>query len=399
MGQLELLLITAVISIIPGQLVRIPLFGQEGSFTVSDIFALILAVSFLFYFFFEKVAIVMPKKIMLPTAVFSLFAVSSTVFALNRFSPKEIFVSSLFLIRFLLYFSVMIITLNVVKRKKMEKWVNIFLSAGTILIFLGFLQLLFIPNLIFLASYGWDPHQARIVSTFLDPNFMGIVFVFLASFSLAKYLYKREFTQILLFLSSATAILLTFSRSSYLAFLVALLIIGVLKSFKVTSFTILIFLLSFLIIPQARERVVGAITFDETAEARVESWQRALTVFGDHFLIGVGFNAYRYSQASYGFFENDQDLGGHSGAGSDSSLLLVAATTGVLGLGAFIWILLSIWQIVSKSAKKNFFALGALASFAALLVHSQFVNSLFFPQIMILFWFFVGIVAREDNLR
>src|SRR3990167_9429263 len=92
MGQLELLLITAVISIIPGQLVRIPLFGQEGSFTVSDIFALILAVSFLFYFFFEKVAIVMPKKIMLPTAVFSLFAVSSTVFALNRFSPKDIFV-------------------------------------------------------------------------------------------------------------------------------------------------------------------------------------------------------------------------------------------------------------------------------------------------------------------
>jgi len=229
MGQLELLLITAVISIIPGQLVRIPLLGSSGSFTLSDIFVLVLAVSFLFYFFFEKVAIVMPKKIILPVLVFSLFATSSTVFALNQFSTKEIFVSSLFLLRFLLYFSVMIITLNVVKREKMEKWINIFLSAGTILVFLGFLQLLFVPDLLFLTPYGWDPHQTRIVSTFLDPNFMGIVFVFLASFSLAKYLYKREFTQILLFLSSATAILLTFSRSSYLAFLGALLIIGVPK--------------------------------------------------------------------------------------------------------------------------------------------------------------------------
>ena len=177
------------------------------------------------------------------------------------------------------------------------------------------------------------------------------------------------------------------------------MVIGVLKSFKITSFAILIFLLSFIFIPQARERVEGAVTFDETAKARIESWQKALLVFKDHFWVGVGFNTYRYSQASYGFFENDQDLGGHSGAGSDSSLLLVAATTGVFGLGAFIWILISIWETVAKSSKRSFIALGALASFVGLVVHSQFVNSLFFPQIMLLFWFFVGIVSRENNLR
>ena len=399
MGQLELLLITAVISIIPGQLVRIPLFGQEVSFTVSDIFVLILAVAFLFYFFFNRIAIVIPKKIMLPTAVFSLFATSSTVFALNQFSPKEIFVSSLFLLRFVFYFWVMIITLNVVKREKMEKWVNIFLSAGTILVFLGFLQLLFVPNLLFLAPYGWDPHKMRIVSSFLDPNFVGIVFVFLASFSLSSYLFKKNLVLLFVFLSSSIAVLLTFSRSSYLAFLCALLVIGILKSFRITSFAILIFLVSFIFIPQARERVTGAITFDETVKARIESWQRALLVFKDHFLVGVGFNTYRYTQASYGFFENDQDLGGHSGAGSDSSLLLVAATTGVFGLAAFMWILISIWSTVAKSSKRSFVALGTSASFIGLVVHSQFVNSLFFPQIMLLFWFFVGIVSREDNLR
>src|SRR3989344_2182195 len=311
MGQLELLLITAVISIIPGQLVRIPIFGQEGHFTLSDIF----------------------------------------------------------------------------------------LSAGTILVFLGFLQLLFVPNLLFLAPYGWDPHKMRIVSSFLDPNFVGIVFVFLASFSLSSYLFKKNLVLLFVFLSSSIAVLLTFSRSSYLAFLCALLVIGILKSFRITSFAILIFLVSFIFIPQARERVTGAITFDETVKARIESWQRALLVFKDHFLVGVGFNTYRYTQASYGFFENDQDLGGHSGAGSDSSLLLVAATTGVFGLAAFMWILISIWSTVAKSSKRSFVALGTSASFIGLVVHSQFVNSLFFPQIMLLFWFFVGIVSREDNLR
>ena len=399
MGQLELLLITAVISIIPGQLVRIPLFGQEGFFTLSDIFVSILAVAFLIHFFFKKVAIVMPKKITLPVLVFSLFATSSTVFALNQFSPKEIFVSSLFLLRFLLYFSVMIITLNVVKREKMEKWVNIFLSAGTILAFLGLVQLFFIPNLLFLTPYGWDPHQTRIVSSFLDPNFIGIVFVFLASFSLSKYLFRANLVLLFVFLLSSITVLLTFSRSSYLAFLCALAVIGVLKSFKLTFLIILILFFSFMLVPQVRGRVAGAITFDETAKARIESWQKALLIFKDHFLIGVGFNTYRYSQARYGFFENDQNLGGHSGAGSDSSLLLVAATTGIFGLGAYIWILISIFTTVVKSSKRSFIALGTLASFIGLVVHSQFVNSLFFPQIMLLLWFFVGLVSRENDLR
>jgi len=396
MEQLELFLIAAITSTISGQLVRISLFGQEGSFTVSDILVLILVIVFLFYFLFNRIAIVIPKKIMLPVVVFSLFAASSTVFALNQFTLKEILVSSLFLIRFLLYFSVMIITLNVVKREKIEKWINIFLATGTILVFLGFVQLLFVPNLLFLTPYGWDPHQTRIVSSFLDPNFIGIVFVFLASFSLSKYLFRKNLVFLLIFLFSSVAILLTFSRSSYLAFFCALAVIGLLKSLKITSIIALIFFLSFIFIPQARERVVGAITFDETAKARIESWQKALLVFKDHFWVGVGFNTYRYSQASYGFFENDQDFGGHSGAGSDSSLLLVAATTGVFGLGAFMWILISIYTTVAKSSKRSFIALGTLASFIGLLIHAQFVNSLFFPQIMLLFWFFVGIVSRED---
>jgi len=399
MGQLELLLTSAIASTIPGQLVRIPIFGQEGNFTLSDILVLILAVAFLFYFFFNRIAIVMPKKLVLPIAIFSLFATSSTVFALNQFSPKEILISSLFLIRFLLYFSVMIITLNVVKREKIEKWINIFLATGMTLVFLGFVQLLFVPDLLFLTPYGWDPHQTRIVSSFLDPNFIGIVFVFASSFSLSKYLFKKDLVFLATFLFSSIAILLTFSRSSYLAFLCALAVIGVLKSFKLTSLIILILFFSFMLVPQARGRVAGAITFDETSKARIESWQKALLVFKDHFLIGVGFNTYRYSQESYGFFENDQSLGGHSGAGSDSSLLLVAATTGVFGLGAFIWILISIWETVAKSSKRSFIALGTLASFVGLVVHSQFVNSLFFPQIMLLFWFFVGLVYRENDRR
>ena len=88
MKALDLLLITVIASIIPGQLVRISIFGQEGSFTVSDILVLILAVAFVLHSFFNKVAIVLPKKLMLPVCVFSLSAASSTVFALNQFSKK-----------------------------------------------------------------------------------------------------------------------------------------------------------------------------------------------------------------------------------------------------------------------------------------------------------------------
>jgi hypothetical protein len=72
-------------------------------------------------------------------------------------------------------------------------------------------------------------------------------------------------------------------------------------------------------------------------------------------------------------------------AGMDSSLLFVAATTGIIGAAAYIYLLFS---MIRNGKKSRFY----IASFAALLVHSLFVNSLFYPWVMIWMWILTGAV-------
>lgn len=396
MELVKLLLIASLTTLIIGQLVRIPLFSQFGAITVTDVLVLATDVVFLFLAFLKK-RLIVPVKIFFPSLLFILAAISSSFLSLNYFSPIQVSVSALFLIRFIIYLLIAIVVANTISQKKVGSWLNLLLVIGFLFMLVGFLQLIIIGDLSFLTVYGWDPHQRRIVSTFLDPNFSGWVFVLLLSLTIGLY-YKTKARLYLPFLALViVAVILTFSRSTYLAAATAALVIGILKSPKIIIATLLIFTFAFLSINETRERIIGAFTLDETAKARLESWSNALKITKEKPLFGVGFNNYRYAQVQRGFFTSDNPYGGHSGSGSDSSVLLVLATTGIFGLIFFLFLLLSIFQILKIKAKHNFLSLATLAAFLGLLVHSQFVNSLFFPQIMLLFWFILGLNLTHDS--
>jgi len=109
-------------------------------------------------------------------------------------------------------------------------------------------------------------------------------------------------------------------------------------------------------------------------------------------VIGVGFNTFRYAQQDYGIFEIGE-TGGNSGAGTDSSFLLVLATTGVFGFLIFLaGYLFPLFQ------KKNAFYLPMLAAFSALFMQSQFINALFYPQILFL-WLTFLMIFNYFSLR
>lgn len=396
MDFVKLLLVITLASIIPGQLVRIPI-GTSAAITVSDLSVLTLIVVFFVYSLAIKKTLKFENQIFLPLLIFTLIAVSSTILAGGNFTISEIIIALLFQIRFLLYFLISQVIFNVVKKAQIAKWLKLILAVSSVFALIGFAQLLFFSDLSFLTSYGWDPHQKRIVSTFLDPNFAGGLLIISFALAISSYVYNRGNLYLILSLAIFVSIILTFSRSTYLATLVVILTIGFLKSPKILAGFLTIFIFSFLIIPQVRERIAGAWSVDETSKARIESWRRAVIITKDHPFFGVGFNTYRAAQRQYGFFSPDLPEGGHSGAGSDSSVLLVLVTTGVFGLLAYLSILAAILKKFSANAKSNPLGLGGTASFLGLLVHSQFVNSLFFPQIMILFWFIVGLNLADDT--
>ncbi|OGD85567.1 hypothetical protein A2696_03375 [Candidatus Curtissbacteria bacterium RIFCSPHIGHO2_01_FULL_41_13] len=397
MNIVKLFLITTLFSIIIGQLIRFPLASTAGAITLTDILVIVTDILFLLYAILLKSIIRLPKKTFFYGMMFSLAALTSTILAANFFSFSQIITASFFLFRFVAYFFISVVVYNIIKKNQIGNWINFLLLLAVVFSSLGFLQLLILPDLSFLVAYGWDPHQERIVSTFLDPNFAGIAFAIFLAFSTSLYLYKKNYIYLGIAILLLFVLVFTYSRSSYLALITVMFVIGVAKAPKLIILTLLFFLTSVLVSAHIRERIVGAATLDETAQARVESWQKALTIFKNNFLFGTGFNTYRFAQSKQGNFAYDNPQGGHSGSGTDSSILLVAATTGIFGLSFFSLLIFSILQFSFHNLKTNYLKLASFSSILAILVHSQFVNSFFFPQIMLLIWFIVGINHVQNN--
>jgi O-antigen ligase len=332
---------------------------------------------------------------------------TSNIFSLTLFNWKQILVSSFFLLRFLSYFFISQIIINIVKKDKIPNWLNLITFTGIIFMLFGFFQLVIFPDLTSLTAYGWDPHQRRIVSTLLDPNFAGFIFVIIFSISTTSLLFLKKqtgkflkriyFFYLVASLFSIISVVLTFSRSSYLALINSIFIIGALKSPKMLFLTTGFLLLSFFTIPQVKNRVIGALTLDDTSQARIISWKNAAKVLNNQPIFGVGFNNYRYAQEKYQLYKDPNQVELHSSSGSDSSILLVAATTGLVGLFLFLTFLGSLPAISIKKSSQEPVKLIFISVFVSLIIHSQFVNSFFFPQISVLFWFLFGLSQINDT--
>lgn len=331
MKILKFLVVLFVLLLPFGQLGRVTLGQLNGVFYIHDFVLLALLLGFVLFFLLSKRNIILPVG-SIPLIFFILFATASLVNSFNLFSGDNVFSGSLFLVRFILYSSLYVVVFNLIEKEEIKLILEVFLLASLVISLLGFLQFIFFYDLSFLSDYGWDPHIGRLVSTFFDPNFLGGYLVFSFSISLALYVFKTLpsfliITPLVYFI----AIILTFSRSAYLSWIVSVLLFGFFRSKKLLLLFIPIFAFTIFLLPRAQERISGAAQIDVTAQARINSWQNALEITSKNLFLGVGFNNYRQAQAQHGYFTVNNPEGGFSGAGADSSLLLVLATTGVLG--------------------------------------------------------------------
>jgi len=123
--------------------------------------------------------------------------------------------------------------------------------------------------------------------------------------------------------------------------------------------------------------------------ARFKNYQETLAVWEKSPLFGVGYNNLCLAKIKY---LNHGDYLSHSCSGSDSSLLGLLATGGVLGLISFTSLLK---QIVKNLDYQNLGG-GFSACLVALLTHSLFVNSLFYPWVMGLMGLLLAISQKNE---
>ena len=318
--------------------------------------------------------------------------------------PTEILVSFLYLIRWVGYMSVFFGVIQTDEKLKNKiRW--FMLADGIVILVIGFLQFFLYPNLRNLVYLGWDEHLYRLFSSFLDPNFAGAFLVLFLLFVMSLFFQKKQTKKRLILLGileavTLVAIFLTYSRSALLMLLVSGITFFLLMQKKKFILLLVGLLVAFVLIISPYFYLENINLFRiNSSIARLTTSENALRVIQDHPIIGVGFDSYRYAQEKYTFYKFPQKFPDHSDAGVDMSLLFVFATTGIIGLAAYLYLWFRLLKTARQSYKneKNMYGIMALACEAGLFIDALFLNSLFYPTIMLWMWLIFSFNYKKEK--
>lgn len=304
-------------------------------------------------------------QLILPILIFFIIGVVSLIPAYFTYGITATVVGAMYLLRWIIYSLFFLSLVRLVKAHEVPK---ILLSLGLVTAMVGLIQYIFYPDVRFLQVTEWDPHYFRVVGSLLDPGFTGILLVFTLIF-LTQNPFKNRLINLIAWTASYIALALTYSRSSYLAFLAAMAWIAwKVKGWKFFVKMALLLAVTIMVLPRSPDGEGVKLERTSSIAARIASWKTAGIIFAKAPILGVGFNTYRYAQGA--------SLKSHAGAGADSSLLFVAATTGIVGLGVYLWYLKRLFLLRTINYELQ-------ATLVAVLVHSLFLNSLFYPAVMV----------------
>lgn len=310
--------------------------------------------------------------------------------SLLLFSPHlsllQFFTALLYPIRLLLYIS-LYYQARELKGEDRRFTFIVMLISGSLVVLLGFIQLMFYPALRNLYYLGWDEHLYRMFSTFLDPNFAGAFFVLFSLFAVDMSLRIKRRVQKMtvggLALASFIAVFLTYSRTGFIMLIVGLAIYLLLYLQKKVALFALIACF-FVLILVSNTKIEGLNPFrTASTDARLNSASHALAIIQKYPFVGVGFNAFRYAQVEMGYRQEYTLLQNHADAGTDNSYLFVLATTGILGGLLFIGFIFYSLRDLYRQARSGYFPSRSLfAGFVSVLVGTLFLNILFYPVIV-----------------
>ena len=368
MNPVRLFLVLLLIVFPAGQLGRINIWGSELVFHLND---LIVSAFVIFWAITQRKVPLIKPIILLGGAMFLSLLVN-----LPRLSFSQIFVSALYPLRFLAFASLYFIVKNLPETDKK------FISTGLIIVTLviaviGLGQYILMPDVSFLKAASWDDHFYRLVFPFFDPSFTGAILVLglllIYNLQFKIYNFTKYFILGIIFL----ALMLTYSRASYLMYLVSFAVVSwYKKTLNVFLIALIIFLIALPLLPKSTGEGTK-LERENSILARVNNWKESVAIWQTKPLLGVGYNAYRYSR---GEINTDS----HSGAGADSSLLLILATTGIVGFLAYLYLFKTLVFLNQKNVI-------VIASLAGIFIHSWFNNTLFYPWVMEWLWILIAL--------
>jgi O-antigen ligase len=145
--------------------------------------------------------------------------------------------------------------------------------------------------------------------------------------------------------------------------------------------------------------IVGALPerlnpLRQTGGFRLDLWLSSVQMLRDHPLLGVGLDNFVYLYQQFYLRE---------GAAAEPSLshphnwvLNFWLSLGVLGLAAFVWLLVCFWR-QARVRSRQWVVAGALGAMADMLVHGFIDNSYFLVDLAFVFWLCLALVERSPD--
>ncbi len=392
-----------LIALLPlGVVARFIVFPQLTVSVLDIVVACILVLNFYtLYKFFRK-------KNMYTVSFFLIFLLGVLGTVTHVSSVFEFLVSFSYSLRFFSYILLLIPILSL-SHKSIEVMKKELLVSGFIFIFIGYVQYLYYPSLRNLYYLGWDEHLYRLFSTLLDPNFAGVYIVLIFYLFLSFVLGFKKSTVLknfLVFLIGSIYILpaffLTYSRSSYIAFIVScLLFTYIIGKKKLLLILFCIFIVGIFLLPKNNGGEGVNLFRTSSIFARVNAVHNGLGIFMTSPVIGVGFNTLRFTHIKLGLISPIDSIISHSANGIPNSYVFILATTGVFGflLYSFLGIRFVRDTIHKTRQGERYTYMGGaiVASLCAILIQSFFENSLFYTPFLLWMVLACGIFFNKSN--
>lgn len=372
---------------------KVPKSGQ-AVFRVEDILLVVVGLSWLARTAFHKeLGLFLRTPLNKPIAAYALATVLATTVGVysGTARPTPGFFFTLKYLEYLVLYFMMVNNLR--NEAQLRRLLFTGLATCAIAAGIGILQI---------------PSGQRVVSPFEgqygEPNTFGGYLLFMLALLVALWLQCRTVPGFAgwtaLVLLALIPFAFTLSRASYLGAIpmaLILLLLTARKLWVVLPLVLLVIAGGLLLPRQVTERIaftfnqppdagqmrIGRLRLDTSTSARFESFRVGLEGWARRPLLGYGVTGFYFMDAQY---------------------VRTLTETGVVGLGAFLWLMASIFRVAWRAftAMTDPFyralAMGYLAGFVGLLFHGIGANTFIIVRIMEPFWFFTAMIVMLPHL-
>jgi glycosyltransferase involved in cell wall biosynthesis len=261
-------------------------------------------------------------------------------------------------------------------------WRRVMVYWGSGFLLFGWLQYILMPDMRWLYPYGFDDHFNRMVGTLFDPSYLALILLLTLLAVVKEYNLAKPY----LLIGLLAGLLLTYARSTYvlLLFSVAAFAIATKRFLWLAGFLVL-FGMGVWFLPRGGGEGVNLLR-TYSIHSRAFSTLTAWEWFVERPVWGMGFNGYKWIAGIETYERPIPSLP----SGPDNSWVLVLATTGMMG---GISMSLYLYMLFAYLWREPWMKLSLLV----IVLHSMTNNSWFYPWVMV--WVYLMIAERGLTVK